>query len=110
LSGCFHFLSAAGRLFIDRTGLLRITETATGTAIPAQHGIDDRRGATDTGLDGDGIEGTIPAAGAAFHAGIAVLNRDVGSVHFEHSVRADFEAHSTAGTFFFIEFQGHDIL
>jgi hypothetical protein len=102
LSTYFHFLSAAGRLFIYRTGLLGVIEAATGTVIPAQHGIDDRLGATDTGLDGYGIEGTIPAAGAAFHAGIAVLNRDVGSVHFEHLVRADLKAHSTAGAFFFV--------
>jgi len=61
-------------------------------------------------MDGQSIKRTIAAAGAAFHAGITVLNQDVGRVHFEHLVRTDFETHSTSGAFFLIELQGYDIL
>jgi hypothetical protein len=34
----------------------------------------------------------------------------MGSVHLEHVVRTDFEAHPAAGAFPFVELQGHDIL
>ena len=102
-------LSAAGCLPIAGAGLLGVIETAAGTAISPQHGIDDRRSATDAGLDGNGFKRTIAAAGTAFHAGISILDPDMGSIHLEHFVRTDFEAHPAAGAFVFIELQGHNI-
>jgi hypothetical protein len=77
--------------------------------MPAQHGVNDGRSAAYAGLDGDGIKRTIAAAGAAFHAGISILDPDVGSVHLEHFVRTDFEAHPASGALLFIELQGGDI-
>jgi hypothetical protein len=105
----FQGLSAAGCLPIAGAALLGVIETAAGTAFSPQQGIDDGRSAADAGLDGNGIKRAVAAAGTAFHAGISILDPDMGSIHLEHVVRADFEAHPAAGAFFFSELQGHDI-
>jgi hypothetical protein len=75
-----------------------------------QHGIDHGRSATDAGLNGNSIERTVPAAGAAFHAGIAIPDYDVAFVHHEHFARTYFQAHPAARAFLFVELQRNDIL
>jgi hypothetical protein len=105
----FSFPSAAGFLPIDGTGFFGVIEAAAVATFSTQQGIDDRRGAAHAGIHGDGVKRAVAAAGAAFHAGIAILNCDVFPVHRQYAVRAYFEAHPAAGAFLIIELQGDDI-
>jgi hypothetical protein len=78
--------------------------TATSGIRSTKHGVDHGRRTTNARLHGNGVERTIPAAGAALHARIAILDLYVPGIHFEHLVRTDIKAHSTARAFLFIQF------
>jgi hypothetical protein len=85
------------------------TGTTAGGICSAQHGVDHGRRAPDARLHGNGVERTIPTAGATLHAGIAILDLDVPGIHLKHGVRADLHAHPAARAFLLIQFQGYDI-
>lgn len=102
-------MSTAGCALAAGSLIARFTDAAACTVRPAQHTVDHSRRTADTGLDGYGTEGTIPAAGSTFHTGIKITDMDAAAVHFQYIVRAYFQAHSATGALIFIEFQCYNI-
>jgi len=79
---------------------------AAGGRVPPQYGIDDGGGAAHTHLYRHCFRGAIPAAGAAFHASIPVLNpRTVRTVYHNDVLRADFNTHAAPDALLFVELQ-----
>jgi hypothetical protein len=102
--------STTGRRLLAGSRASGFSDATTSGIRSTQHGVDNGRRTPDTRLDGNGVERTVPAAGAALHAGVAILDLDMPGIHFKHLVRADIEAHSAAGAFVLIEFQCDHIL
>ena len=102
-------LSATGSITIAEFRAIGFYCATALTIRSTQHGIDHGRSAADAGLNGNSIERTFPAAGTAFHAGIAILDDDVAFVHHKHFAGTYFQAHPAARAFLFVEFQRNDI-
>jgi len=77
--------------------------TAAFISLSSQHGVDNSGRAADAGIHKNSSKRAIAAAGPAFHAGVAILNDDMGVNHFKNLVGANFNAHSAAGAFILIE-------
>jgi hypothetical protein len=60
-------------------------------------------------LHGNSAKRAIKTARPAFHARITILNNGMRSIRFKNFMRADFQTHSTAGAFIFIQLQSNDI-
>jgi hypothetical protein len=101
--------SAVGRLLRGGGRASAVARAAARLIRPAQHRVDHGRRATDAGLDGNGSERAIPAAGTALHARIAIPDFDMPAVHLKHRVRTYLHTRSASGALGFIEFQGNDI-
>jgi hypothetical protein len=72
MTSCKSRTSATGGLLAGRGYGLGFNEATAFPLFPAQQRIDHGRSTTDAGLHGNGFEGAIPAAGAAFHAGVPI--------------------------------------
>jgi len=68
----------------------------------SQQRIYYRRGAAHPGFHVKRLCWTIFAAGATFHAGVALLDKGALSVHLENLMRAHFQAHAASRAFVFI--------
>jgi hypothetical protein len=72
----------------------------------APHGaFNNSVGAAHAGADGDGPEGTVLCAGAAFHTGILLDNPGFFFIYLKHAVGANYGAHSAAGAFIAVQRQ-----
>jgi hypothetical protein len=84
--------------------------TAAFSAVATKHRVYQRVGTTDTGLNGNSVGRTIQTASAAFHTGIAILYNYFFTIHTEHFMRANIEAHSAAGAFVLVQLQRDNVL
>jgi hypothetical protein len=105
--GCCR--SAATDAFALGIGAAGLRAAATLPAVAPQHGVDDRGGAADAGLNGNGVGRAIQAAGAAFHAGIAIPYDHMPAVHLEHLMGANIQTHPATGAFAFVQLQSDNI-
>jgi hypothetical protein len=90
---------AAASTFLLCCGVALFNGTGTRAAFSAQERIDHRRGATDSGLHGNGAGRAIAAARSAFHACITIADDGMSAVHFKYFMWTDFQTHSAARAF-----------
>jgi len=97
--------TATGSLGLACRRILRIDDAAAGGALPVQHPVDHRGGASDAGLNGNGADRAIAAARPAFHAGIAIQDADTSFSDLQHPMGADLQARAAAGALIRIDHQ-----
>lgn len=86
-----------------------LRSAAAFSAVSSQHTVDDGGGAADAGLHVKCAGRTVPAARAAFHAGVAVSDLQILAAHFEYAMGTNIQAHAAAGAFLRIKRQGGNI-
>lgn len=89
---------------------IRLGSAAAFTAIAAQQAVNNRGGATDAGLNAQGVHGAVFTASAALHAGVAVNDFHAFPIHFKYIVGTDIQAHAAAGAFLRVDRQGCHVL
>lgn len=92
-----------------RRGAGLINSTAAFAALFTQEGVDYGGGTAHAAVYGNGTGRTVAAACSAFHAGVAVPDKDVVAVFLKNIMRANFHAHTAADAFLNIELQSYDI-
>lgn len=96
-------VSAAGTAFSTFLIIIRLEATAAFASLSSQHGVDDSRRAADARIYKNSSKRTIAAACSTFHTGVAILNDNMGTIHFKNLVRTNLQAHSAAGAYIFVK-------
>jgi len=90
--------------FVFLSGIGGVDTTAAFSSLSSQKRVDDGGGTADTAIYGNCAKRAITAACSAFHAGVAVLDYDMRTIHFKYFMGTDIETHSAARAFLFIQF------